>query len=138
MPAKDIFHEQVKRALEKEGWIVTHDPLPIAAGDVGMSIDLGAEKLIAAEKEGEKIAVEVKSFLGKSAIYEFHLAVGPFINYRLALKENESPRVLYLAVPLITYREFFSRQFIQTAVEYNQINLLIYNPDKEVIVQWKN
>ena len=138
MPAKDIFHEQVKRALEKEGWIVTHDPLPIAAGDVGMSIDLGAEKLIAAEKEGEKIAVEIKSFLGKSAIYEFHLAVGQFINYRLALKENESPRVLYLAVPLITYREFFSRQFIQTAVEYNQINLLIYNPDKEVIVQWKN
>ena len=138
MPAKDIFHEQVKRALEKEGWTITHDPLPIAAGSVEMSIDLGAEKLIAAEKEGEKIAVEVKSFLGKSAIYEFHLAVGPFINYRLALKEKESPRVLYLAVPLITYREFFSRQFIQTAVEYNQINLLIYNPDKEVIVQWKN
>jgi hypothetical protein len=138
MPAKDIFHEQVKRALEKEGWTITHDPLPIAAGDVGMSIDLGAEKLIAAEKEGEKIAVEIKSFLGKSAIYEFHLAVGQFINYRLALKENESPRVLYLAIPLITYREFFSRQFIQTAVEYNQINLLIYNPDKEVIVEWKN
>ena len=126
MPAKDIFHEQVKRALEKEGWTITHDPLPIAADDVGMSIDLGAEKLIAAEKEGEKIAVEIKSFLGKSAIYEFHLAVGQFINYRLALKENESPRVLYLAVPLITYREFFSRKFIQTAVEYNQINLLIY------------
>ena len=138
MPAKDIFHEQVKRALEKEGWIVTHDPLPIAAGSVEMSIDLGAEKLIAAEKEGKKIAVEVKSFLGKSAIYEFHLALGQFINYRLALKEKESPRVLYLAVPLITYREFFSRQFIQTAVEYNQINLLIYNPDKEVIVEWKN
>ena len=138
MPAKDIFHEQVKRALEKEGWTITHDPLPIAAGDVGMSVDLGAEKLIAAEKEGEKIAVEIKSFLGKSAIYDFHLAVGQFINYRLALKEKESPRVLYLAIPLITYREFFSRQFIQTAVEYNQINLLVYNPDKEVIVEWKN
>ncbi len=76
--------------------------------------------------------------MGKSAIYDFHLAVGQFINYRLALKEKESPRVLYLAIPLITYREFFSRQFIQTAVEYNQINLLVYNPDKEVIVEWKN
>lgn len=138
MPAKDIFHDKVKRGLEKEGWTITHDPLPIAAGDVGMSIDLGAEKLIAAEKEGEKIAVEIKSFLGKSAIYDFHLALGQFINYRLALKEKGSPRVLYLAIPLITYRDFFSRQFIQTAIEYNQINLLVYNPDKEVIVEWKN
>ncbi|MDY6805006.1 MAG: XisH family protein [Cyanobacteriota bacterium] len=137
MPAKDIFHHKVKLGLEKEGWTITHDPLPIAAGDVGMSIDLGAEKLIAAEKEGEKIAVEIKSFLGKSAIYDFHLALGLFINYRLALKEKGSPRVLYLAIPLITYRDFFSRQFIQTAIEYNQINLLVYNPDKEVIVEWK-
>jgi hypothetical protein len=27
--AKDIFHEIVKMALEKEGWLITHDPLHI-------------------------------------------------------------------------------------------------------------
>jgi predicted RecB family endonuclease len=66
MSAKDIFHEVVKRALQKDGWQITHDPLSISVGGVNMSIDLGAERLIAAEREGEKIAVEVKSFLERS------------------------------------------------------------------------
>ncbi|MEM1122330.1 MAG: element excision factor XisH family protein, partial [Bacteroidota bacterium] len=30
MAAKDIFHETVKEALVKDGWIITHDPLKIA------------------------------------------------------------------------------------------------------------
>lgn len=66
MPAKDKFHDVVKVALEKEDWQITDDPLPISVGDVDMVIDLGAERLLAAEKHGEKIAVEVKSFLNTS------------------------------------------------------------------------
>jgi hypothetical protein len=27
--AKDIYHQAVRSALEKEGWIVTHDPFRI-------------------------------------------------------------------------------------------------------------
>ncbi|BAY79765.1 fdxN element excision controlling factor protein (plasmid) [Nostoc linckia NIES-25] len=73
MSAKDVFHEVVKIALQKDGWQITHDPLLFNVGGVKMSIDLAAEKLIAAERENEKIAVEVKSFLEKSsAISEFH------------------------------------------------------------------
>ncbi len=26
MSRKDQFHEAVKRALEKDGWLITHDP----------------------------------------------------------------------------------------------------------------
>lgn len=26
--ARDIFHTLVKEALEREGWVVTHDPFP--------------------------------------------------------------------------------------------------------------
>ena len=29
MPAKDIYHDQVKTALVKDGWTITHDPLLI-------------------------------------------------------------------------------------------------------------
>lgn len=29
MPAKDLFHQAVRHALEKEGWIITYDPLHI-------------------------------------------------------------------------------------------------------------
>lgn len=97
--AKDRFHQVVKTALIKDGWDVTHDPLQIKVGGVDMEIDLGAERLLAAERGGEKIAVEVKSFLARaSAISEFHMAMGQFINYRAALRREEFDRVLYLAV----------------------------------------
>lgn len=139
MSAKDVFHEVVKIALQKDGWRITHDPFQISVGGVDMSIDLGAERLIAAERQGEKIAVEVKSFLTKSsAISEFHRALGQFINYRAALKEKEPERILYLAVPLITYEEFFQLDFPKARVEENQLRMIVYDTAIEVIVKWKN
>ena len=48
--AKDFYHDNVRQALEKDGWRITHDPYPIRVDDVGYEIDLGAEPLIAAEK----------------------------------------------------------------------------------------
>lgn len=75
--AKDRFHQVVKAALIKDGWEVTQDPLNIRVGGVDMEIDLGAERLLTAERKNEKIAVEVKSFLANSsAISEFHTALG--------------------------------------------------------------
>jgi hypothetical protein len=71
--AKDTFHEQVKTALIKEGWTITHDPFSIAISEVvKLQIDLGAEGAIAAERESEKIAVEIKIFIGDSDISAFH------------------------------------------------------------------
>ncbi len=138
MSAKDVFHEVVKRALQKDGWQITHDPLSFNMGGVKMSIDLAAEKLIAAERENEKIAVEVKSFLAQSsAISEFHTALGQFINYRGALKRRDPERILYLAVPLTTYRTFFQLEFPNEIVEENQVKMIIYNAESEVIVEWK-
>lgn len=57
MPAKNIFHDAVRKGLEKEGWVITEDPLEIEIGGVEMYIDLGADRILAAEKKGEKIAV---------------------------------------------------------------------------------
>jgi hypothetical protein len=104
-----------------------------------MSIDLAAEKLIAAEREGEKIAVEVKSFLERSsAISEFHTALGQFINYRGALRRREPERILYLAVPLTTYKTFFQLDFPKEMVLENQVKMIIYDIEHEVIAEWKN
>ncbi|MBW4613708.1 MAG: XisH family protein [Desmonostoc vinosum HA7617-LM4] len=139
MSAKDIFHEVVKTALRKDGWYITHDPLSISVGGVNVSIDLAAERLIAAEREGEKIAVEVKSFLeNSSAISEFHTALGQFINYRGALKRRQPERVLYLAVPLTTYKTFFQLDFPQAMLEENTVKMIIYDIEQEVIVKWRN
>jgi hypothetical protein len=139
MAAKDIFHEVVKKALQKDGWQITHDPLSLSVGGVNISIDLGAERLIAAEREGKKIAVEVKSFLERAfAISEFHTALGQFINYRGALRPEEPDRVLYLAVPLSTHQSFFQLDFPKAMVEENQVKMIIYDAKREVIAEWKN
>ncbi|MEB3214704.1 MAG: element excision factor XisH family protein [Nostocales cyanobacterium 94392] len=136
MRAKDIFHDTVKRALEKEGWFVTDEQFFIRSGGVEIYIDIGAEKLIAAERSGEKIAIEVKSFLGYSTISEFHLAVGQFINYRSILEEEEPGRILYLAIPIDVYETFFQLPFTQKIITRNQISLIVYEQEEEVITKW--
>lgn len=138
MPAKDIFHTIVKQALGKDGWTVTDDPLYLDFGGVELYIDLGAEKLITAEKEGEKIAVEVKSFISGSTISEFHKALGQFINYRVALSQKQPEREMYLAVSSTTYEIFFKLELIQLVVKSQNVKLIVYNPDQEVIQQWIN
>jgi XisH protein len=135
--AKDLFHEAVKNALVKEQWLITADPLKIKIDGVKLEIDLAAEKVIAAEKQGRKIAVEIKSFLNTSAITDFHAALGQFLNYRLALQMTEADRVLYLAVPLETFEEFFQERFVQEAVKLYQLLLVVYDPEKEVVSEWK-
>lgn len=138
MPAKDLFHQAVKRGLEKEGWVITHDPLVVKFGKDKMSVDLGAEKILAAERGSEKIAVEIKSFLGDSELFDYHAALGQFLNYRLALRFSEPERILFLAVPVLTYRSLFSRDFAQASVQEYQVNLIVYDPSGEVILQWQS
>ena len=136
MAAKDRFHSIVKIALEKEGWKITHDPLTLKVDAVtDLHIDLGAEMLIGAERENEKIAIEIKSFLGQSAINDFHAAVGQFINYRYALADLDPDRKLYLAISLVTYEKVFSRRFIQSVIDRAQISLIIYDTEQETIVK---
>lgn len=134
--ARDLFPYIVRSALEKDGWNITDDPLNISSGGVNLEIDLGAERLIAAEKSGEKIAVEIKSFASASKISEFHTAVGQFINYRIALRDKEPSRALFLAVPLSTYINFFTLPFTQTVVSENQLKLVVYNVETEEMTQW--
>ena len=68
MSRKDIIHDTAKNALINDGWEITHDPFPISFGSQRGYIDLGAEKFVAAMRGNEKIAVEIKSFVGRSLI----------------------------------------------------------------------
>lgn len=136
MAARDIFHQAVKQALIKEDWVITDDPLVVHVGSIDLYIDLGAEKLIAAEKAGVRIAVEVKSFIGASVVSEFHTALGQFLNYRFALQEKDSTRSLYLAVPLDIYKTFFTLAFTQGVIKQYNVNLLVYHPETQEVHQW--
>jgi hypothetical protein len=137
MAAKDKFHDAVRIGLEKQQWTITHDPLIIAFGEEDqLEIDLGAEQIIGAKRANQKIAVEIKSFLSASALFDFHLALGQFLNYRLALEVTEPNRQLYLAVPIAAYESFFYRDLPQASIAKYQVKLIVYNPNEEVIVQW--
>lgn len=135
--ARDIFHQQVKEALKKDGWKITHDPFTIRISEATkLQIDLAAENAIAAERDSEKIAVEIKSFISDSDISSFHTALGQYLNYCQALEEHEPDRAAYLAVPMETYEYFFQMPFIQRSISRNQIKLIIYEPTLKEILQW--
>jgi hypothetical protein len=135
--AKDRFHDQVKAALIKDHWLITHDPFSVQVSEaVKLKIDLGAENTIAAQRDREKIAVEIKSFITDSDISEFHAALGQYLNYVQALEDKEPDRILYLAVPLETYSDFFQIPFVQKSLKRHGVNLVIYDPIKEEIKEW--
>lgn len=137
MSRRDIFHQSVRHALEKDGWVVTDDPLKIDWGGATIKIDLGAERLLAAEREGEKIAVEIKSFAGSSPISEFHTALGQFIGYRRVLRDEAPGRKLFLGVPIDAYEEFLATMYAQALIEEQDVSLIVYHPFHEVIVKWQ-
>ncbi|WP_028524275.1 element excision factor XisH family protein [Runella limosa] len=138
--AKDIFHQAVRVALEKEGWSITHDPYTINIPEFRpkQDIDLGAEKMFAAERGLQKIAVEVKSFLNPSLVYDFHTALGQYMNYLIGLRKQEPERILYLAIPSHANRAFESLGMIIEAIETYHIRLIVYDASEKMIVSWKN
>jgi XisH protein len=136
--ARDKYHEAVRRALEKDGWKITHDPLLVPTGGPTQFflIDLGAEQLLAAELNGQKIAVEVKVFGGLSLLHEFHAALGQYLNYKLALERTDASRQLFLAIPRDTFERFERATFPLESIQHYGISLVVYEPSEEVIVSW--
>jgi len=105
-------------------------------GTTDVFIDFGAEQLIAAEKVGRTIAVEIKSFLGASVVNDFHLALGQFLNYRVALEEQDPARMLYLAIPIDAYAPFFLQPLTQTILQRYGVQVIVYDPEREEVIQW--
>src|SRR5262249_51600621 len=85
MPARDLLHDAVRSALVRDGWTITHDPLRLNVPGRNLYVDLGAERLLAAERGAVQIAVEVKSFLGPSDVRDLEEALGQFLLYDFVL-----------------------------------------------------
>ncbi|NJO43017.1 MAG: hypothetical protein HC769_16660 [Cyanobacteria bacterium CRU_2_1] len=68
--------------------------------------------------------------------HQFSNPFDQMIPNRLALELSDPDRILYLAVPVAVHEAFFQREFLQISVERYQIHRIIYDPVKEVIVQW--
>jgi XisH protein len=136
MSAKDIYHDRVRKALENDGWTITHDPLSVKWLGRTLQVDLGAERLIAAEKGTEKIAVEVKSFLGDSPIEDLRDALGQFMIYRSALSLSHPQRKLYLAIREDVYANLFEKPEGEILRIKEQIRLIVFDAVQEEIIVW--
>jgi XisH protein len=135
MSARDSFHEAVKQALSKDGWL-NISPITLRYGTTKLEVDLSAERFFAAQKGQIQIAVEVKSFASASVVYEFHQAIGQYLNYRMALRRLQPTRIPYLALPLEVYERAFSTDFFQDSLAEHRVNLLLVETTSEEIIQW--
>ena len=60
--SKDLYHQAARNALEKEEWHITDDPLHIRFLDVDLKVDIGAERMLAAEKDGKRLLLKSRHF----------------------------------------------------------------------------
>ena len=135
--ARDIFHNIVKEALIKDGWTITHDPLTLLPRkEGGVQTDLGAEKIIIADKGLTKIAVEVKSFLNPSPINDFHEAFGQYMIYLDVLEMTKIERIMYLAMPFEVYNYLITKPYLQYVKQKHKIKFILFDPLEKIIEKW--
>lgn len=137
MPARDRDRELVKRALVNEGWTITHDPYRLGTGEEKLYVDLGAERAIAAERGDERIAVEIKGFLGPSEMRDFQQALGQYLLYHSLMREVDPDRKLFLAIPEDVYTGTFHSAIVRPVLEDYPVRLIVFRADEGKIVRWK-
>jgi hypothetical protein len=145
MPPRDALHGIVEQALIKNGWRITDDPFVISYGERFLFVDLGAVereepstpgRLVGAEREGERIAIEIKPFQRPSRIADLEQAIGQYVLYRLLLAHVDPDRLIYLAITDVVFDEFFSEPIGELVVQELPLQLLVVNPEKVEIRQW--
>lgn len=136
MPRKDLFHDAVKNALIRDGWVITHDPYLLRFGNRKLYVDLGAEMPLAAEKDGRKVAVEIKTFAGPAEMTDLERALGQYLLYSFLLEKKEPDRTLFLAIDIEAYNSLFGEADGLDLLASRQIRLIVFHPEQEVILRW--
>ena len=137
MAARDLYHAIVVEALVRDGWTITDDPLGLTYGARDVFVDLGVQRtLVAAEKQEQKLAVEVKTFGATSPVTDLHRAIGQYMFYDVLLRENEPDRFVFLAVDEEAYNGIFSEPIGELMINRLGIRLVIFDKLQKIIVRW--
>jgi len=119
-----------------DGWVIARDPLRLTWGRHTMFVDLAADSVLPAERDGRRIAVEVKGFGGPSEVHELAQALGQYLLYRAVLARLDPTRTLYLAVPVRVFGTTFESPLGRAIRADYGIAVVTFDPDREVIRQW--
>jgi hypothetical protein len=137
MPAKDLYHDIVVESLIADGWAITDDPLIIGYGEKEFYVDLGAEdQTLAAEKGGQRIAVEVMSFRSHSASQDLEKALGQYELYEAILNELDPQCTLYLAIAQTAFEENFDDPLGRLLRSRKQLNFIVFSIQERKILKW--
>jgi hypothetical protein len=139
MPAIDQCEPQVIRALQKQGWEVTHQPFAVRI-DRGRPAYVYADmRLRRIRDQVSLIVVEVKCFAGtRTLLDEFYQAIGQYVVYRHALEMNGVQTPIYLTVPDTVYATFLQGALIEAVLHDIQVKLIVVNLEKEEVVRWRH
>ncbi len=143
MPQRDAIHDSVKQALSKDGWEITDDPYVISYGERFLFVDIGATetdtdkgRFIGAQLHGKRIAVEIKDFRSRSAMFVLEQAIGQYVLYRLLLGKVDPEREIYLAITDTAYDEIFSEPVGELVVSELPMRLIVINSEKAEVQKW--
>lgn len=135
MPAKDRYHDTVKRALVKDGWKIIREQVTFIVEKRQVQIDLSVSK--ANVSSTELVFIEIKSFIRRSAVEDLAHAIGKYLLYRLVLEEiGVEPSMLYLAIPQAAFTKIFSEPLGKLAHSRFNLLLLVVDMEQEEIIQW--
>lgn len=93
--------------------------------------------MLVAERANQRIIVEVKSFLNRSLIYDFHQAYGQFGFYLKALRKFHPDRILFLAMPEDIFGEFMDKPYYRDFIR-EEMRLMVFNPIEKIVTAWIN
>ena len=135
--AKDIIHDAVVNALDKDGWTIVKEHFRIECDDVEVYADLLTQRASTATKDDPpKIIIEIKTFASRSFVKELQHALGQYSFYLDMIELAGLDYELYLAVSELVYERSFSRPVISQIVERHQVKLLVVDIKKEEVIKW--
>jgi len=137
MPPRDLYHHAVRAALMKDGWMITHDPYIVAAGRKNVYVDLGAERMLAAERGEERIAVEIKTFTGPSEVRDLEHALGQYLLYKTVIEHKDPDRQLVLALSVDAFEAVMESELGRLVRAAYDLKLLVFDPVSETVEQWQ-
>jgi hypothetical protein len=136
MPTQDLYHDVVRDALRKDGWRIMHTALQLKARAEASAGELWEGPWLIADKDERKVAVAVSSFVGRSSPEDILQTWRQLALSRSRLHAVDSDRVVYLAVRQATYSACFGGTEGNLLLEKEHMQLLVFDPRAEVIVQW--
>ncbi len=128
--ADDLLLPQVRKALKRDGWKLGTKAFSLRESGFQFWVD------VVAEKDGQKVLVEVKSWLNTFSA-DWYQALGQYLTYQDVVSRKAQDHELYLAVPEAVYNEHFTSPLIQNMVTKNLIKILIFNPTTNEVISWK-